>query len=424
MTDLTEKEKQLKKQKEDIEELLNATKNILKYQNFETSAREIFDSCKRVTGAKSGYVALLSEDGSENELLFLDSGGLPCTVDPELPMPIRGLRAESYKSGKVVYDNSFMSSEYEKFLPKGHVILRNVLFGPLNIEGETVGIIGLANKDSDFTERDAKLVSGLSELAAISLYNSQMITRLKISEENYKKAYQRSELYKNIFAHDISNILQNVQSATELLDIYASEADDSKKRKELIMLAQEQVEKGSKLISDLLKFSEIEEKGLNLHKVNVCQKMRKAIEFVKRSYPESSININLKSKFEDLYILGNHLLGEVFENILINAVKYNESTTKKIDVNISKDKNNNENFIKIEFIDNGIGIPDSLKEKIFNKTIEKDEEHKGLGLGLLLVKRIVDEYKGTIQVKNRVKEDYRKGSNFIIKLPECESSLL
>ena len=50
---------------------------------------------REATGAPSGYIALLSEDGEENELVFLESGGLPCSVDPELLMPVRGLRAES-----------------------------------------------------------------------------------------------------------------------------------------------------------------------------------------------------------------------------------------------------------------------------------------------------------------------------------------
>ena len=49
--------------------------------------------------------------GEENEVLFLEFGGLPCDVDPELPMPIRGLRAEAYRLKKAVYHNDFMNSE-------------------------------------------------------------------------------------------------------------------------------------------------------------------------------------------------------------------------------------------------------------------------------------------------------------------------
>lgn len=420
ITEQKKNQKRLKKQNKDIQELLNATKSILKYRNFKKSAQEIFRSCKQVTGAQSGYVAMLSKDGSENELLFLDAGGLPCTVDRDLPMPIRGLRAKAYQTGEVVYDNSFMDSEFERFLPEGHVILKNVLFGPLNIEGRTVGVIGLANKDSDFTERDAKFVSALSELAAIALHNSTMINELQKSRKKYKKAFERTELYKNIFAHDISNIFQNVISSTDILKTYTSDLENSKKITKLLNLAQQQIKKGSKLISDLLTFSEIEEKGLILEKVDVCQKVKDAIKFIKRSYPNSSIDITIQSNVDEAYIKGNSLITEVFENILINAVKYNESSTKQITIKISRENDKEKNYIELEFIDNGIGIPNNLKTELFSKAIEKEEEHKGLGLGLLLVKRIIDEYGGIIDVKNRIEGDYTKGSNFILKIPEYD----
>ena len=131
-----------------------------------------------MTGAVSGYVALLSEDGHENEVLFLEAGGLPCTVDPELPMPIRGLRATVYETHKPAYDNHFMSSDWVKYMPEGHVALRNVMFAPLNIAGSTVGLIGMANKPGDFTDEDAEIAAVFGELAAIALVNSRHIDLL------------------------------------------------------------------------------------------------------------------------------------------------------------------------------------------------------------------------------------------------------
>ena len=155
------------------EEKLNAVvsgaRSILEKESFADSARAIFDYACEMTGAVSGYVALLDDHGQENEVLFLEAGGMPCTVDPDLPMPIRGLRAESYKSGKAVYDNDFMNSEWVKYMPEGHVEMRNVMFAPLNLDGKTVGIIGLANKSSDFTDADADIASVFGELAAIGL---------------------------------------------------------------------------------------------------------------------------------------------------------------------------------------------------------------------------------------------------------------
>lgn len=166
--------------------LLKASRAILETQEFESSARQIFNSCKNLIGAESGYVALLSEDGSQNQLLFLDSGGLPCTVDPSLPMPIRGLRGEAYRHRKTVYDNGFPESEWMRFMPRGHVRLKNVLFAPLVIGEKAVGLLGLANKPGGFTESDARTAASFGGLAALALLNSRNLERLAASEKKYR----------------------------------------------------------------------------------------------------------------------------------------------------------------------------------------------------------------------------------------------
>ena len=172
--------------KEELEALLEASRAVLKYREFGASSRAIFDACCRIIGAKSGYVALLSDDGHENELLFLEAGGLPCSVDPELPMPIRGLREEAYKSGNVFYDNDFMNSKWVEWMPEGHVELNNVLFAPLILENKTVGIMGIANKPGGFTEKDAHLAAAFGDLAAVALDNTRMLENLKNAMKQIK----------------------------------------------------------------------------------------------------------------------------------------------------------------------------------------------------------------------------------------------
>ncbi len=151
--------------------LLDCSQTILIHREFEQTARSIFDSAKDLIGATAGYVALLSEDGMENEVLFLDDGGLSCTVDPNLPMLIRGFREKAYQACKVVFENSFSNSKWMEFMPNGHVTLDNVLFAPLKIEGKARGLIGLANKPGGFTENDARMATAFSEFAAIALRN-------------------------------------------------------------------------------------------------------------------------------------------------------------------------------------------------------------------------------------------------------------
>jgi transcriptional regulator with GAF, ATPase, and Fis domain len=190
MEEMKQKDRHMKviNSEKKLEAVINGARSILQKKNFGETARTIFDYCKDLIGASSGYVALLSSDGKENEVLFLEAGGLPCTVDPELPMPIRGLRAIAYKIHKAAYENNFMNSEWVSYLPAGHVEMKNVIFAPLNIEGKTVGIMGLANKSSDFTDEDAEIATVFGELAAIALMNSRYIELLDKKTKSLEKA--------------------------------------------------------------------------------------------------------------------------------------------------------------------------------------------------------------------------------------------
>ncbi len=196
--------------------LLRASNVILTTTSFDDAARRIFDICRDATGAQSGYVALLSEDGAENEVLFLESGGLPCTVDPELPMPIRGLRARAYETGKPAYDNDFMNSEWLRFMPKGHVILNNVMFAPLNRNGKTIGLIGLANKPEGFTDEDALIAGSLADRIAAVLIMTREQEILRESEELYRQLFEAESDAIFLIDNETGDIIEANNAASTL----------------------------------------------------------------------------------------------------------------------------------------------------------------------------------------------------------------
>ena len=183
--------KELRQREKEISALLKSSRAIMTYRNFTDAARAVFDVCKELLGATAGYVALLSQDGLENELLFLEAGGRPCTVDTELPMPIRGLRAMAYETGKAVFDNDFMNSEWMEFMPEGHVTLDNVLFAPLNVDGRIEGIMGLANKPGGFDQHDAHLAAAMGEIVSIALLNSRTLDSLRESQLRFYELFDR-----------------------------------------------------------------------------------------------------------------------------------------------------------------------------------------------------------------------------------------
>jgi len=183
-----------RKHQKETDALLAGVKVVLESHNFQDAAAAIFQSCKKLTKAKAGYIALVSEDGKQNEVAYLDSGGMPCNVDPNHPMPIRGLRGVVHKSGKASCENDFPRTEYIHYIPEGHAELKNVLMVPMKIKGKVVGLLGLANKRSDFTDDDLRIATGFGELAAIALMNKKNEGFLRSAhDEMEKRIEERTE---------------------------------------------------------------------------------------------------------------------------------------------------------------------------------------------------------------------------------------
>ena len=201
-----------------ISAMEQAPRTILENHEFTKCARQIFDICKRLIQATSGYLALIDSTNKFNEVLFIDSGDYSCTVDKSLPMPIRGLRGEVYAQGKALYENDFVNSKWINFLPKGHVALENVLFAPIISEGKAVGVIGLANKNGGFVENDAILASYFVEITSIALLNSQALDKAEVAfnsrrmiEEELRTIFDSSPTW--IFYKDKENCFIRVNQA-------------------------------------------------------------------------------------------------------------------------------------------------------------------------------------------------------------------
>jgi PAS domain S-box-containing protein len=242
---------------------------------------------------------------------------------------------------------------------------------------------------------------------------------LKQSERRYRKAYELANVYKDLLAHDINNILQNIKSAIQLEKMYYRNRDKGQKdkAKDYRETINDQVLRGMKLISNVRKLTKLENIGSNHKSVDVIEVLNESVKYVEKSFPKKNININLNSPHKDLELKANEFLLDVFENILINAVKYNENEEVIIFVNILKEVQDGTQYLKMEFIDNGIGISDENKKRIFKSGAIKGKGGKGMGFGLALVKKIIHSMEGTIIVENKVENDYTQGSNFIIRLP-------
>ena len=246
--------------------------------------------------------------------------------------------------------------------------------------------------------------------------NSQ--NALKNSERKYKEAYNRAEFYKDVFAHDVSNILQGILSSVELSRFKMGKSKKNIELFNLFDIIEDQVSRGANLVSNIRKISSIDKVNRNLRKVEICSILRNSINNIKSNFPKRKIKITFKSDYEKLFAQANDLIGDVFNNILYNAVKHNTRPIVEIEVEILKKSISEISLIELQFKDNGVGIRDSQKSNIFQTSALESSSFNRLGLGLSLVKKFVENYDGKIWVEDRIKGDSTQGSTFILTLKE------
>ena len=249
----------------------------------------------------------------------------------------------------------------------------------------------------------------------------QRTRELKESEKRYREAYNRADFYKSLFAHDMRNILNGIQAPLSLIPYIIKDIKDSDKLNRTLKSIKKYVFKGVDLINNIRKLSDIEIIE-DLKKIEVISILHMAIDFASsfasKDYIKKNVNIKSENNLENFYIAANDLLLDIFDNILINAINHNRNEQIDIMIKLSILNEEERRLIKLEFIDNGIGIPNQLKENILKGEYEKRKGSTGMGIGLIIIQTLTRTFDGSLYIEERIKGDYTKGTNFILVFPE------
>ena len=178
-----------------------------------------------------------------------------------------------------------------------------------------------------------------------------------------------------------------------------------------------QVDKLSRLISDLLDLSRIQAGKLlyKLEPTKIDDLIDESIESINAS--NGTHKITIKGKTNAQVNVDHIRIGQVLTNLLTNAIKYSEGESKIV---ITRQKNQREVIISVQ--DFGRGIPQKHKKKIFERFYQVDSEEKrtisGLGIGLYLSSEIIKRHNGKIWVDSKL----NKGSTFYFSLPISDAN--
>ena len=212
----------------------------------------------------------------------------------------------------------------------------------------------------------------------------------------------------NNFSHEFKTPIISIKGFAEIL----KDDDLSKKeRNEYLDIIIEESKRLTSLATNVLNLSKIETQAILKEKqmFNIGEQIRQSILLL--DFKFQSKNISLDINIEDCNIYANkEMLNQVWLNLLDNAIKFNNENGL-VSVNMKK----KEKEILITIIDSGIGISKEVVSKIFDKFYQEDTSHstKGNGLGLTIVKKIIELHGGTIECESIVS----KGTKFTIILP-------
>ncbi|OPY29642.1 MAG: putative diguanylate cyclase [Methanocella sp. PtaU1.Bin125] len=241
------------------------------------------------------------------------------------------------------------------------------------------------------------------------------VTERKQAEEALKEAKARAELYLDLMGHDISNMNQAMMGYLEM----AQELLDLKGHEELIERPLEIIRHSSRLIASVKKLELIQAGKYPIGTVNMCQ-MLKEVAGAYAVVPGREVNIRL-SLAEGCQVAANDLLKDVFDNLVDNAIRHSAGPVT-VDISTEPVLEDGEKYYRISVSDNGPGIPDDLKRKIFLFIDAATGSPGRRGLGLYMVKLLVESYRGRVRVEDRVPGDHRQGSRFVVLLPAAEDA--
>ncbi|MFO1044180.1 MAG: ATP-binding protein [Planctomycetaceae bacterium] len=241
-------------------------------------------------------------------------------------------------------------------------------------------------------------------LSAVSLVLSDI-------REQVNETAKQAQFVSSV-SHELKTPLASIRAYTELL---MDDVDDPDERMEFLQFIDEQVDRLTRLVNNLLNFSRVESGVIKVQRedTDVNRIARKSLEVVATAAKEK--NITVIDELSDLYLpahLDHDLFGQAIINLLSNAIKY---TPAGGEVRIRTRMLDTEAVIEVQ--DNGMGIPSESLPRLFERFYRVPQNSKaapGTGLGLALVKYIVTNiHDGSISVTSQV----NKGSNFSIRIP-------
>lgn len=373
-----------------------------------------------LVGAETGAVSTMSDDGTEMTNVY--SYNEDSEVN-NIPIPKgQGLTWLVYEKARPIVVDEY--ALHPNASPEWSASGLHAFMGVPIMAGEKrLGTLALYNRtrEKKFTQRDVSLIEALAQEVAISIQNARLFVALQKELTDHKQTQTRlqvlvheleaknAELERFTYSvsHDLKSPLVTIGGFLGFLeaDIQKGEVQ---RIENTINRIREAAKKMQRLLDEILELSRIGRLINPPAEVPFGELVSEALELVHGQLTEKQVEVKVEAELPIVNVDRIRMV-EVLQNLIANATKFTRHAEKPV-IEIGTQIINEQQTFFVK--DNGIGIAPEYHQKVFGLFDKLDAKSEGTGIGLALVKRIIEVHGGTIWVESETE----KGATFFFTL--------
>lgn len=393
--------------------------------------QKLIDTAVEVTGAERGYLLLIENQAlKENSLEGLKVAAA-YKLNPE-ELGTDGFQASRTAILRAITEGTVASytgqyNEEKRSLSMEILGLRSILCEPLKVHDRVLGVLYLDSKiTSRFSQDHQEILPSFAAQAAICLENLRLINEREdalIREHAEQARTIELQVYKetlssfmSIASHDLKGPLTVMKTGVALLK--RSHPDEN--QTSIILGLDQAVERASRLVSTYLDIQKLEDgHQLRLEPIDISLRPLLEDEISLALAPlsdekRSIFEIEVECHSDCTLRADPGRLSQILGNLIENAIKYSPKGGK---ITIRHTESDEEHMLKIQ--DSGLGMSELGRKRLFDRFVrlEQDSSIRGTGLGLFIVRRLVEAHHGRIEVESTEGQ----GTSFILHFPKLKS---